>query len=706
MKRVNLHELFPPHTYDGWREVVQAWLKGAPFEKKLVKSTYEGIDILPMYFKKDMEDLSFSNAFPGDPPFARGASPLGNVLAGWGIYQDMARMDPVEFNRAAKKELEKGQTFFHIALDKAMEAGTIPESGKSGKWGLFLAFKNDAVQAFSGINLTQACFRISTGPSSLPIAALILAALGDMNASSSDLRGQITSDPAAYLASTGALPDLKTVLDHMALFTSWACENTPDLKTIGVSGIPYHEAGGSAVQELAFALAAGAAYLREMNIRGIDAEKAAAKTGFSFSIGTDFFMEIAKFRAARLLWDQVTRAFGVPEESRVMNILARTGRFNKTLTDPYVNMLRVTTEAFSAVCGGCDAIYVGPFDEVFRQPSEFSRRVARNVSVLLREECHFDKVIDPAGGSYYVENITDQLARKAWGLFQEVEKAGGIFKALETGFCAGKIGPVASARAKNYAKRKDVLVGTNKYPNSLENISVEEVGNIKQTVESRSNAIEQFKKDRDESAVQAGLAAVSKGRESEKLDLLIHAANAGATLEELAGAIGLNPKAGSSMKVEPLSIHRAGERFEAMRIATADFAQKTGEAPKIFSANLGPLAVHKPRADFSFGFFTVAGFEMISSKGFSTAEEAAEAVCASGAKVAVICSSDALYKEMAEDTARAIKEKDLEITVILAGYPKDQVEALKSAGVDDFIYLGSDAASLLENLQKKLGVAK
>ena len=702
MQRVNFHDLFPPHTYDEWREVVQAQLKGAPFEKKLVKPTYEGIDVLPMYFEKDIKALSFCLGYPGDPPFARGAMPLGAGLDGCEICQEIAETDPARFNRAAKGELEKGQTYLHMTLDENSLNTRLPHTGQAASSGLSLAVVSDAKQALSGISLENTPIRLQTGASPLPAAALLLAALADAGVSLAGLKGQVTADPAGHLAFSGTLPGKKeTMLDQLALFTAWAGENAPELKTIGVSGTPYHEAGASAVQELAFALAAGAAYLREMGQRGIDPEKAAAKTAFQLSIGSDFFMEIAKFRAARILWDQVAGAFGASEKARTLYIHARTSQFNKTVTDPYVNMLRVTTEVFSAIAGGCDAICTGPFDEVFRKPSEFSRRVARNVSIILREECHFNKVLDPAGGSYYVETITDQLAKKAWDLFKEVEKAGGIFKALESGFCADRIAEVASKRAANYAKRKDVLVGTNKYPNIAEPLDVLAADATADTA-SRTKALEEFMANRDGDAVQSALSQLAQAAPENKCAASVAAAGAGATLEELAKTLGLD----GGVKIKALNIHRAGERFEAMRLAASVFAKKTGAAPKLFSANLGPLAVHKPRADFSQGFFSVAGFEIISSPGFSDAREAAKAVLDSGAKVTVICSSDALYPEMVPELAETIKASDPEMTVILAGYPKDHVEAFKAAGVDEFIYLGSNAASLLENLQKKLGVAQ
>lgn len=712
MEKLKLKDLFPPHTYEQWREVVEKQLKGAPFEKKLVTKSYEGIDIQPMYFQHDIENLPHLDAYPGGEPYVRGSRLLGHVVDSWTVAQEIGYSDPAEFNRAARLDISRGQTGLNMIFDKASQKGLNPYEADAkdvGKNGVSFATLDDAMQAFAGIDIPDLPFRFQTGANGLALTALILGYLNRQGGDITALKGSIALDPLAVLAVEGNLPcSLAHAYDEMAELTAWAVNNAPDIRTIAVHSHPYHEGGGSAVEELAFVMATGIEYLREMIKRGRTANDVGRKITFSFSIGSDFFMEIAKIRAARLVWEKIIDVFGGDAEAKKMNVHIRTSRWNKTQVDPYVNMLRATTETFSGICSGCDSMHVGPFDEVFRTPDDFSRRIARNVQIVLREECHFDKVIDPTGGSYYVEKITDEIARKSWALMQDVEKQGGMIKALEAGFPQKTVAQTADKRQKDYASRKNVFVGVNKYPNVTEKPLAVDQMDFTTFQKSRGEQVKRFIESNTSDELKALLKKVAVDADNitgQVVKDAIQAAAKGATLGEITAALRSGAeKDKTPATIDPVRIHRGAEAFEALRRATRDFAEKTGETPKIFLANIGPLAQHKPRTDFSYGFFNVAGFDVLGEQSFPTPEDACDAALKSGAKVVAICSTDDVYPDVVPKIAQQLKAADPQIMIILAGYPKDHVEAFKQAGVDDFIHLRSNALEQLQHIQKRLGV--
>lgn len=336
-------------------------------------------------------------------------------------------------------------------------------------------------------------------------------------------------DPLGQLARDGRLPrDLDGIHDVMAQLTAWAQANAPQLQTITVQGNPYHNGGASATQELAFALATAVEYLRAMQARGLSVDDAAPRFRFALSIGSNFFMEIARLRAARLLWAKIVQAFGGNAESQKMRIHARTSAWNQTVYDPHVNLLRGTTEAFSAVVGGCDSLHISPFDELVRVPDDFSRRVARNTHTVLSEETHITHTVDPAGGSWYVETLTDAVARQTWAIFQEVEKQGGMTKTLLAGWPQSQIADTAAKRAANIAKRKDIFVGTNMYPNMKET-RIEPASVDAWAVQTeRTTSINQFRATADANQKQAALDALAKAG-TNSVDAAIQAALAGAS---------------------------------------------------------------------------------------------------------------------------------------------------------------------------------
>lgn len=706
-KELNLKTDFKAPSYDDWREKVEKDLKGVPFEKKLITKTYEGIDLQPIYTKNDLENLEFINEMPGEVNFARGKNVSGYLKNGWEICQDIPYPLPEDFNDALLNDLSRGQNSISIPLDEAAKLGLDADNaeiGQVGKNGVSISSLKNFKRALNEINITKYPIHINAGFSSLPILTVFAAYLIDQNIDKKKVRGSITADIISYLVDKGELPvSIDNLINELKLVSEWANEKTPGLKTIGVSGLPYHNAGASAVQELAYTLASGVEYIHKLSDKGLGVNLIAKQMRFTFGVGSFFFMEVAKFRAAKMLWSKITEAFGVDEENRKMTIHARTGMFTQTKFDPYVNMLRTTTEAFSAVVGGIDSLHTNTFDELFGLPDQFSRRIARNTQIILDEESHLTNLIDPAGGSFFVEKLTDEIAKTAWKEFQVIEKKGGILKTLEEGYVQSEIEKVWEARKKDISKRKAVIVGTNMYANIKEEIKQKnepDYENIKQKLsESVKKQKEAANKDKFEKTLSK-LKNLYEETSMNSVDAGAEAVLEGATIGEISKTSRSN--AGNGITIKKLKQQRAAEFFETLRDKADKIKEKRGSRPKVFLAAMGPIKQYKARADFSQGFFEVGGFEIEYPRGFDSTEDAVEAANNSKADVVVICSTDETYPELVPPIAKEIKEKNENVTVVLAGYPKEQIEEHKKSGVNEFIYLGCDAFELIEKLLTKI----
>jgi methylmalonyl-CoA mutase len=416
-------------------------------------------------------------------------------------------------------------------------------------------------------------------------------------------------------------------------------------------------------------------------------------------------MEVAKLRAARLLWAKAVAAFGGSRLSQKMTIHVRTSAWNKTIFDPYVNMLRATVEGFAGSIGGADSIHIGPFDEPLGLPDAFSRRIARNSHLILQHESHLNKVIDPAGGSWYVETLTDAIARQAWALFQQVERMGGMGQALLAGFPQAQIAQTAAQRTGNIATRRDVFVGTNMFANLTENPSEVHQIDYEDLHKRRANHIVQHRTSLDNlsnTIVLQKLVEVLNAELDNAIEAAIEAALAGATLGEIAKTLRTGDEIPTT--IEPITPYRATETFESIRVASEIFRARTGSRPQVFLANMGPVSQHKARADFTVDFFQVGGFELVNNDGFSTVRLAARAAIETDAPVIVICSTDETYPTIVPRLTRTIKRAEPKRIVIVAGRPGEQRELYQKAGVDDFIHLGVNVYDKLFSLQHRLGI--
>jgi len=444
--------------------------------------------------------------------------------------------------------------------------------------------------------------------------------------------GSLGADPLGLLARTGRTQDTAHHLADAAALAARCGRDYPSVRAITVDALVYHDAGASAAQELGCSLATGVAYLRELTRAGLSVDAAAAQLEFRYAATADQFLTIAKLRAARRLWSRVTEVCGAGREGAGQRQHAVTSRVMMTERDPWVNMLRTTVACLAAGLGGAEAVTVLPFDSALGLPDALARRVARNTQSILLEESHLARVIDPAGGSWYVEQLTDDLARAAWAWFQEIERAGGQQAALGSGLVRERIAATWAERSEAIARRREPITGVSEFPNLREQPVVREPA----------------------PSPYAGSAAA--------------AADGG------------------------LPTVRRSEGFEALRTRSDAHLAETGHRPRVFLATIGPVAAHTARASFAANLFQSGGLETVPGEG-------AEAFAASGAAVACLCSSDALYTEHAASTAAALKDAGAQ-RVLLAGKPGEW------SAVDGYIFVGCDAIAALTAVLDESGVAR
>ncbi len=702
-------EEFDVPTREKWYDEAVAALKGAPFDKRMFTPTYEGITLEPVYTLADNEELLNLGGLPGEAPFLRGTKSSGYLAEPWKIAQSASDVLPKEANEVVKNELAKGATILHFELDECTKLGRDPdpELFKEDYRGLSLTTLHDADEMLKDLDFTKTPLHIYAGASAVAVLGLVAARARAAGAKESlkEAKGCIGADPLGELAERGSLPlPLDELYDEMALAIKWAEENAPKLKTILVRGDVYHNGGASATQETAYAMSAAIAYVRAMRHRGIEPETTISHIKFSFSLGTNFFMEIARIRAARTVWAQIAEAFGADAcEHGKIDIIARTSHFTSTVYDPYVNILRATTQAFSGAVGGVDAMQVSCFDDAIRPSGEIAKRIARNIQIMLQTEFDMLQPVDPAGGSWYVERLTAQCAANIWAALQDVDAEGGMYCALKKGVVQNEIEKILKSRLKNLAFRKDRAVGTNMYPNPLEKPLENMFPRGEKLYRARRESVGKFREFIDEKHAAECLGKIMNtvhAADAGFMDAVVEAFLAGATIGEVRHV--LNDSFEGQESVKAIGVHRWTEQLEALRKATEDFTGRTGKNIRVFLANMGPIPQHKARADFSAGFMEVAHFEVLRNNGFATPEEAVKAAVESEADVAVICSTDDTYPELVPPVARGIKAAAPQMGVFLAGAPAAEYkDSYVEAGVDDFIHVRANCYEILKAIQEK-----
>jgi methylmalonyl-CoA mutase len=616
---LSLAREFPQSTYDDWKKLVDGVLKGAPFEK-LVGKTYDGLRIEPIYSR------------------AKGAQVIAGRPAArpWQIMQRVDHPDAAAANAQALQDLENGANALSLVFAGANGAhgfGLEPSAAT-------LERVLDGVYLDAGIDLE---FQI--GPQTRDMPQHFSDLLAKRNIPHANVKARFGFDPIGAAAVWGNSP--YTWADIAKYFGPAVAK----FATLGFSG-PYaaadgrviHDAGGSEAQELAFVLAVSVAYLRALEEAGVDLDAARRMIYARLSADTDQFMTLAKFRALRVLWAHVERSCGL--EPYPLFVAADTAWRMLTRRDPYVNLLRATIATFAAGLGGANSITVLPHTLALGLPDPFARRLARNTQLILLEESNLDKVTDPAAGSGGIENLTAELSRAAWSLFQEIEKAGGVFAALEQNVIQAKVAAVRLARNKNIARRKDVLTGASEFPNLSE---------------------------------------------------------APVTLLNAAPVVP-SPYGEARFKFDALAPIRLAEPFERLRDRSDDLLTTRGRRPQVFLANIGTAADFTARATFAKSFFEAGGIEALEGDGGSDPAMIAAAFKTSGAELACLCSSDKVYASAAADTASALQAAGAKL-IYLAGRPGELEPVLRAAGIGDFIFAGGDAVATLTAAYAHVGVS-
>ncbi|NOX48411.1 MAG: methylmalonyl-CoA mutase small subunit [Chlorobi bacterium] len=614
-----LFKEFPPVTTEEWEKVIERDLKGAGYERKLVWKTIDGFRAKPYYRKGDLKSLPYVSILPGEFPFVRSNKKNAND---WFVRQDIFVGDVKEANKKALEILMKGVTSLGFVFDEKFEPSVkliedLTENIFADAVELNFEFQKNAHKVVGVVDELAKKY----------------------NRDLDKIYGSVDIDPLGELVQNGEfLYPPNSVFDLIKVMIEEA-KHLPHFKVLTVNGKYFHNSGSSIVEELAFSLAQGANYLTQLTERGLSVDKIAPRIKFQFATGSNYFMEIAKLRAARWLWAHIVKAYGPSGNSiAAMNIHCTTSDWNKTIYDPFVNMLRTTTESMSSILGGTDSLTVKAYNSVFEKEDAFSERIARNQQLVLKEESYLDKVIDPAAGSYYIENLTNLIAEEVWKRFIEVQEKGGFTEAVLSGFIQEKVNETAKARDMAIAMKKEILLGTNQYANPTEFID-----------------------------------------------------------KEMGEQLFDNGKPSSSKGLKP---YRGAMAFESLRYQTDKFA-KVKPRPKVFMMTMGHPAMRKARAQFAANFFGCAGYEIINNNGFGSVEDAIKAFEKAKADIAVICSSDEEYKQLAPEFQKRLNNKAI---LVIAGFPKEIIEDLKAQGIKHFIHVKSNVLETLKKFQGILGL--
>lgn len=672
---------FPVPTYEQWRSVTEKSLKGKSFDTLLTKLMDDMI-LEPMYQQKDIENQAFEAQLPGQFPYTRGITSKKHT---WKVSQELSASTPQLWNERAKHDIARGQNVYHIILDKGMKQAKQPSLHEDLPLGVPLYDRADTEQLFKGLDVGAHPIHLDTGEVSLPLLAAISTLL-EKTSKNKTLTGILAADPIHQLAKTGELTySVSKSFDHLATAVQWAKAQAPLLRTVLIQTHVYHDGGASPAVELACALSTGVAYVGALLDRGVPADDAGRSMVFAFSVGSDYFSEIAKIRAARTLWATIMAEFGASEEAQKMMIHARTSAFTKTAQDTYVNILRGTSEAFAAAVAGVDSLHVSAFDEAVQEPTSFSRRIARNTSLILQEEAHIDKTLDPAGGSWYVEHMTNQLAKKAWELFQEIERAGGMIAALQTQCIKKWIDEAWKKRLMEIEHRKRTIVGVNQYINIDEKAAPKPAEHKQERQRYQTELTKKQEK------------TITELKKPETIDDMIQLIQRDVPFHAIHEMIGAEAK--SEISVTPIPSRRLSQPFEQLRQRSEELRQSTGQHPTVFLLGLGTLAEHKARTDFVTGFFQSGGFDVRVSKPTEQVDQAVRA--AAEFDVVVICGKDESYREQAVSITAALKKNKEKRKVFIAGKQQEELRAsLQQAGVDHFIHIKTNAYALLHELQE------
>ncbi|MCG8615270.1 MAG: methylmalonyl-CoA mutase [Desulfobacterales bacterium] len=682
-----------------WEELAEKQLRGKPLES-LTKKTPEGIDIKPLYTAEDLKNVEFKDNLPGFNPYVRG--PMATMYAGrpWTIRQYAGFSTAKESNAFYRKNLAAGQKGLSVAFDLATHRGYDSDhprvAGDVGKAGVAIDSVEDMKILFDQIPLDQMSVSMTMNGAVLPILAGYIVAAEEQGVKHEQLMGTIQNDILkeyltrnTYIYPPG--PSMRIISDIMG----FCSQNMPKFNTISISGYHIMEAGADPVLQCAFTLADGLEYVRAALATGMDIDQFAPRLSFFFGIGMDFFMYIAMLRAARFLWAELMAQFEPKNpKSSMLRTHCQTSGWSLTQQDPYNNVIRTTLECLSAVLGGTQSLHTNSFDEAVGLPTELSARISRNTQILVQEETGITDVIDPLGGSYYIESITQNIVDEVRKILKEVEDLGGMAKAIESGMPKMRIEEAAARRQAAIDKGDDVIVGVNKYQiEDEEPIPVREVSEAVR--EEQVARLEEIKKTRDNAAVEKALADITKACENgdNLLAACLPAVRARATVGEISDAMEavFDRFVATTQCISGVYAENADpEILESLRKRTADFEKKTGRRPRILLSKMGQdghdrgvKVIATAYADF--------GFDVDLGPMFQTPEEAAKMAVENDVHVVGVSSLAAGHKTLVPQVIENLeKEGASDIKVVVGGIiPPGDYDFLKEAGASDIFGPGT-----------------
>lgn len=673
---------FASVTPSDWRARVDADRGDEPSDA-LSSTTREGLEV-PALFTADAVSDVVVDRYPGLPPYTRGARALGRD-EGWDIRQEYDHPDVEVVREQLADDLSHGveSVWLHVGIER----------------GVRVLSPGDVAAVLEPVDLGRHAVSLEPEADALPVAASVVAVARARGVDPAELVGSWGADPVGTLARTGTLPaGLGGGFQALRELASFSRERTPLVRSVHVSTSPYHDAGATAVQELAWGVATGVEYLRRLVEAGLSVDEAAGQMLFVFSVGGDLFTEVAKLRAGRLLWSKALTAAGA--EPRPMCIHARTSWHRSTRFDPWVNALRDTTQAFAAAAGGADSIACAPFDAVAGPADAAGRRLARNTQLVLREEAHLHRVADPAGGSWYVEWLTDRLARAAWQELQSVERKGGMARALLRGHVSRRLGEEARRQRAAVATGHTKIIGVSDFARLEEEPLVREAPSLRD-VEGRLG------RDLGEVDPQARYEALL---EFARLVGAVDAAP-GALAKAAADAIGagvdlfsvttLLQTGRASLHVEPAPRWRVAQGWEELREAADSWSAIKGRHPRVLVAGLGAPADHRAAIAYARNVFSAGGIAPVSVGSHADTASVLDAWDAAGADIALLCGSQDQYRELVPELAPALRERGASLVLVTGDHDRD----LEDAGIDGWVHPGGDALRTLRAIHRELGVS-
>jgi len=681
--------------------------------KDLSRDTVEGIRLNTVYDPNDAADIA--SGYPGLPPFTRG--PYATMYSGrpWTVRQYAGFSTAGESNAFYRRNLAAGQKGLSVAFDLATHRGYDSDNprvaGDVGMAGVAIDSVEDMKLLFDGIPLGEMSVSMTMNGAVLPVMAFFIVAGEEQGVARKDLTGTIQNDILKEFAVRNTYiyppePSMRIVSDIIA----YCAAEMPKFNSISISGYHMHEAGATAVQELAYTLADGMEYVRVAKADGLDIDDFAPRLSFFFGIGMNLFMEVAKLRAARTLWHRIMTQLGAKNDrSKVLRTHCQTSGVSLTEQDPYNNIVRTTIEALAAVLGGTQSLHTNSFDEAIALPTDFSARIARNTQLILAEESGVTAVADPLGGSWYVEKLTRELEEKAWALIEEVEAHGGMTKAVAEGLPKHRIEEAAAARAAKVDTGETVIVGVNRYRLAQEEEhDILEVDNAKVRA-GQIARIEKVRASRDEAKARSALDALEQGARCDEnlLELSVEAARVRCTLGEISDAL---ERAFGRYATKPEPVRgiygkaRRDGRWKLAEEGTKSVADRLGRKPRIMVAKMGQDG-HDRGANLVSSAFTDLGFEVIPGPLFQTPRETAQMAVEHDVDVVGASSLAAGHRTLIPEMIEALRDMGrADIKVVAGGViPPQDYAALRAAGVQAIFGPGTNLADAADEVLRLLG---